>query len=79
MALTLGGVLAAVVFAAFDHPHRAVLVLVGTLLAMAVARLIIPARPWFASRNRWLDAALMAAIGVALWYFAPYTATLSIT
>ncbi len=78
MALALGGVLGAALLAALDHPHRAVLLLVGTLLSLAIARLLIPGRPWFASRNRWMDAALLSGIGLAMWYFSPFTATLGI-
>ena len=79
MAVTIAGVVACVVLAALDHPHRAVLCLVVVLGLMALLRLIVPGRPWFASRNRWLDAAVLAGIGAAIWYLSPFTATIGVS
>lgn len=72
------GVVVCAIFAVFDHPHRAVLTLVATLLGTAVLRLILPGRPWFSSRNRWADVAVFAAIGLIIWYLSPYTATMGL-
>ena len=41
------------VLAVMNHPHKAVLVLVGTMFIMAAMRAVWPGRPWFASRRRW--------------------------
>lgn len=74
----LVGVGATTIFALLNHPHRAVYALAGTLIVMAGARLVLPGRPWFASRNRWMDSALLAGVALALWYFSPFTATMGI-
>ncbi len=78
MLVSLGGLAAVAGFALTDHPHRAVLALAATLGAMALLRLLLPGRPWFASRNRWMDSALLAGLALALWYFSPFTATMGI-
>lgn len=78
MPVPLGGLAAVVGFALTNHPHRAVLALAATLGATALLRLLLPGRPWFASRNRWMDSAVLAGIALALWYFSPFTATMGI-
>lgn len=78
MLVSLGGLAAVAGFVLMDHPHRAVLALAATLGAMALLRLLLPGRPWFASRNRWMDSALLAGVALALWYFSPFTATMGI-
>ncbi|WP_051259348.1 DUF3017 domain-containing protein [Schaalia suimastitidis] len=62
-----------------DHPHRAVLSLVATLVAGAVCRLIIPGRPWFASRGRFFDALIFVIVALAIWWLSPWTAAVNIT
>ncbi|WP_241157574.1 DUF3017 domain-containing protein [Schaalia sp. ZJ1691] len=74
----VGGVVTSVLFAALNHPHRAVLVLSWTLIGTALFRLLVPGRPWFASRNRWVDAIVYGFLGALLWYLAPYTATMGL-
>ena len=64
--------------ALFNHPHKAVLVLVVTMFIMAVMRAVWPGRPWFASRRRWADVGLYVLLGAVIWYFSPYTATLGL-
>lgn len=78
MLVPLGGVSAVIAFALTNHPHRAVFALVATLAAMAILRLFLPGRPWFASRNRWMDSALLVGVAAALWYFSPFTATMGL-
>lgn len=72
MAATVGLILT-------NHPHRAVIVLVVGLLALAALRAVWPGRPWFASRHRWLDVALYAGLGVVVWLLSPWTATMGLT
>lgn len=79
LVLAIVSVAVAAISAALDHPHRAVLVISGTLIVLAVARLAIPGRPWFASRNRLLDASVYTALSLLIWYFADYTATMGLT
>lgn len=74
----VAGLAAVVACAVTDHPHRAVLALAATLGVMAFLRLLLPGRPWFASRNRCFDSALLAGVGLALWYFSPFTATMGV-
>ena len=71
---------AIVVLVVTNHPHRAVLVLVATLYAAAVARAVwLPYyRPWFASRHRWSDVAFYVVIASLVWYLSPYTATMGV-
>ncbi|WP_115728709.1 DUF3017 domain-containing protein [Actinomyces culturomici] len=76
--LAVGGVAATALLAALDHPHRAVLVLAATLVLVAGARLAIPGRPWFSSRSKWMDVVVLAGLGLLLWYFSPFTATMGI-
>ncbi|WP_175954758.1 hypothetical protein [Schaalia sp. Marseille-Q2122] len=46
---------------------------VAALLAIvAILRAITPGRPWFSSRNRIADTALLLAIAAAIVYFSPY-------
>ena len=61
-----------------DHPHRAVWVLVATLVVVAGARLAIPGRPWFASRYRGADAAVLLAVAGAIAYLSSYTSTMAV-
>lgn len=74
----LVGVGATTIFALLNHPHRAVYTLAGTLIVMAGARLVLPGRPWFASRNRWTDAMMLAFLALGIWYFSPFTATMNL-
>lgn len=78
LAITIGGVMGTAALAAVDHPHRAVLLLAATLEAMAIARALIPGRPWFASRAKWMDVLVLAGIGLLMWYFSPFTATVGL-
>ncbi|WP_040313520.1 DUF3017 domain-containing protein [Schaalia cardiffensis] len=78
LAMVIVGVCGAVLLAALNHPHRAVLLLVATLEGLAVARLVIPGRPWFSSRSKWMDVTFFGGVGLLIWYFAPYTATVGI-
>ena len=66
------------VLAVMNHPHKAVLVLVGTMFIMAAMRAVWPGRPWFASRRRWADVGLFVVLGALIWSFSPYTATLGL-
>ena len=81
--VTLFGVLASLAaivgFIVTDHPHRAVLSLVATLVAGAVCRLIIPGRPWFASRGRFFDALIFVVVALVIWWLSPWTAAVNIT
>ncbi len=72
------GLLLVVVFALTNHPHRAVLAVCALLFALAGMRAVWPGRPWFASRWRWMDVVFYAAIGAAIWFFSPFTATMGI-
>ncbi|WP_022867570.1 DUF3017 domain-containing protein [Schaalia vaccimaxillae] len=78
MLVVLAGVASVVLLLLLDHPHRAVLSVVVMLIAMAILRLVIPGRPWFACRNRWIDSAVMAAVALAMWYLSPFTATIGL-
>ncbi|MDC4233668.1 DUF3017 domain-containing protein [Actinomyces sp. B33] len=78
LAAALGGLGVLVGLIATDHPHRAVHVLVAVLALLALLRLWIPGRPWFSSRNRWADAAVLGGVALAIWYLAPFTATVGI-
>ncbi len=74
----VAGILAVVALVLTNHPHRAVLLTAAILFALAAARAVWPGRPWFASRWRWLDVVFYAAIGAAIWYFSPFTATMGL-
>ncbi len=70
----VAGLLAVVLFILFDHPHRAAVTLGAGMLAMGLLRGLWPGRPWFSSRNRFLDAAAYVGVGVAILYLSPWTA-----
>ena len=74
IAVVVLSVLAITGFAATDHPHRATLGLVALLYVLAVWRALWPGRPWFASRHRFLDAAVYIVLGSAIWFLSPFTA-----
>lgn len=69
---------AVVVLTLMNHPHRAVIVLVLGLFAMALMRALWPGRPWFASRHRWLDVPFYAGLGALVWLLSPWTATMGL-
>ena len=52
--------------------------LVATLVVVAGARLAIPGRPWFASRYRGADAAVLLAVAGAIAYLSSYTSTMAV-
>ncbi|MDO4258522.1 MAG: DUF3017 domain-containing protein [Actinomycetaceae bacterium] len=64
--------------AATNHPHRAVLILVGTLAIMGGLRALWPGRPWFASRNRIGDVAVYLTLALLIWWLSPWTAALGL-
>ena len=70
------GVLVVAALAFFSRPHAAVLVLGLGMVVMGVLRGLWPGRPWFSSRNRWLDALVYTLVGVAILILAPWTASL---
>ena len=78
IAIVIAGVGGTALLAALGHPHRAVLLLAGTLGAMALARLLIPGRPWFSSRSKWMDVLVLSGLALLIWYFSPYTATMGL-
>lgn len=70
---------AVVVLILTNHPHRAVILLAGGLFVLAGLRALLPGRPWFASRYRWLDVAFYAGLGALIWLLSPWTATMGLT
>ncbi len=68
--------IAMVMLAVLDHPHRSVILLVVILFALAAARIVWPGRPWFASRHRWFDVIFYGGFGAAVWLLSPFTATM---
>ena len=74
----IGGIGSVVGLTVLDHPHRAVWALVATLVVVAGARLAIPGRPWFASRYRGADAAVLLAVAGAIAYLSSYTSTMAV-
>ena len=66
------------VLAVMNHPHKAVLVLVGTMFIMAAMRAVWPGRPGVGSGRRCGDVGLYVVLGEIIWYFSPYTATLGL-
>lgn len=74
----VGGIGSVVGLTVLDHPHRAVWALVATLVVVAGARLVIPGRPWFASRYRGADAAVLLAVAGAIAYLSSYTSTMAV-
>lgn len=69
---------AVVVLVLTDHPHRAVIVVSAALFSLAGLRAVLPGRPWYASRHRWLDVAFYAGLGALVWFFSPWTATMGL-
>lgn len=69
-----------VVLAVTNHPHRAVLVLVVGLFAVAALRAVWRPwdRPWFASRHRWTDVFFYGGVGALIWLLSPFTATMGV-
>ncbi|UDY25333.1 DUF3017 domain-containing protein [Nocardioides sp. Kera G14] len=65
----LGLAIAGIVVAAFGHWEMGVQMLAAGLVAAAVLRLVLPSRDagMLAVRHRFVDAGLLAAVGVALW------------
>lgn len=70
--IAIGAVVASVVLALRGEPFLACFVLGTGCCGLAAMRLLWPGRPWFASRNRWADSAVYAAIGAALIFLAPW-------
>ncbi len=73
------GVSGVALLALLDHPHRAVLLLVGLLTGMGLMRTFFPGRPWFSSRNRIADAAVFFGLAALIWWFSPWTATVGVS
>ncbi len=72
------GVLVVLLFAIFDHPYRAVVLLGSGTALMGVLRGIWPGRPWFASRKKALDVIAYVLAGAIILYLAPWTATMPV-
>jgi hypothetical protein len=74
----LGTTIAALVIVGSGHWRAGIRWLSAALLAAMVLRLILPERDagMLAVRNRWLDAAVLAVLGAALWLLA---ATIPVT
>lgn len=72
IAVVLAGVACVVLFALLSWAHAAVLSVAALLAIVAILRAITPGRPWFSSRNRIADTALLLAIAAAIVYFSPY-------
>lgn len=68
-------VVAAVVVALAGHPVAAVRVIAGLCGALALARAVLPGRPWMASRNRLVDVVVCALLAVGLWVLSPWANT----
>jgi hypothetical protein len=73
-----GATVAIALLAWLNQPHKAVLLLVGTLVVMGGLRAVWPGRPWFASRRKWADCGVYLVLAAAIWYLSPFTATLGL-
>lgn len=71
------GIIAVVVLALTDHPHRAVILLGSGCIVLGVMRGLWPGRPWFAARHRGGDAIAYIVVGAAILWLSPWTATIS--
>lgn len=72
IAVVIGGIVCAVVFAVLSWAQAAVVTVAIMLAAVAVLRIVTPGRPWFSSRNRIADVTLLLLIAAAIVYFSPY-------
>lgn len=73
-AMAVIGTLAVLLLAVFDHPYRAVVLLGGGITVLGFLRALWPGRPWFSSRNRWLDVTVYVVVGLAIIWLSPWTA-----
>lgn len=72
IAVVVGGIVCAVIFALVAWAQAAVLSVAVILALVAALRAFTPGRPWFSSRNRIADVTVLLAIAAAIVYFLPY-------